>query len=454
MITVNKRFLQKKFLIFFIPALLLVVLVVAAAPGAIHREHLYRSALESLQAGDWDAAESALEEIPSYRDSSDLLQHEIPYLRAGRLMEAAAVGETSTLTDGDYTVDASDAETSVSMQLYGYAAEAYDGLGDYKDSASLAAQCRTEIENEAQRLKKEAEEKILRQNQMSYQQAEELMLSGSYSQAMAAFQELGSFSDSEEKALECKYRKAVSIFHFLSSYDVSRIYASISMEPEQASIFSLPSSEALRLGSSCIDELRISCGGDRTDIRLKDEPDSQLVPLKDALAELFVSLGNYSDSASYPDKINEVTDYTRDFFMLCSVGDLSGAKNWLISYQGLFPDRERWLDLLEMYLPYCGNWAVYLGDAHLLPYTLGQNFAAMSISSRVILTKEEVWLRISFGEGNAYQFDLPSNYGETLFINPDLDSGIYMAALNNSHFVYMRYNSNWELLSSCDFIRS
>ena len=176
--------------------------------------------------------------------------------------------------------------------------------------------------------------------------------------------------------------------------------------------------------------------------------------MKDALSELFVSLGNYSDSASYPDKINEVTDYTRDFFMLCSVGDLSGAKNWLISYQGLFPDRERWLDLLEMYLPYCGNWAVYLGDAHLLPYTLGQNFAAMSISSRVILTKEEVWLRISFGEGNAYQFDLPSNYGETLFINPDLDSGIYMAALNNSHFVYMRYNSNWELLSSCDFIRS
>ena len=65
MITVNKRFLQKKFLIFFIPALLLVVLVVAAAPGAIHREHLYRSALESLQAGDWDAAESALEEISS-----------------------------------------------------------------------------------------------------------------------------------------------------------------------------------------------------------------------------------------------------------------------------------------------------------------------------------------------------------------------------------------------------
>ncbi|MBQ9663972.1 MAG: hypothetical protein IJV40_12555 [Oscillospiraceae bacterium] len=452
--SMKKGFFQKKHLIFIIPVLLLLVLIVAAAPGAIYREHRYRSGVNLLRSGDWDAAETLFQEIPSYRDSAVLLEQEIPYLRAGRLMEAAEAGEEASLESAGHSVSELDDHTTAAMVLYEEAAERFEALGEYKDSVSLADACRSGIDRETERLKKEAEEEALRQNQTAYQNAKQLLESGAYSEAMSAFQDLGSFSDSREKALECKYRKAVSIFHFLSSYDVSRIYAGISMDPEQTSIFSLPSAEALRLGSGCVDELRAACGSDQTDIRLNDEPDAQLVPLKDALTEMFRSLGDYADSADYPDRIIEDTDYTRDFFMLCSAGDLNAARNWLNSFEGVFPDRQRWSDLLEMYLPYCGNWVVYLGDAHLLPYTVGQDFAAMSVSSRVILTKDEVWLRLSFGDGNTYNFDLPSNFGETLFINTDLDSGIYMAALNNGHFVYMRYNSNWDLLSSCDFIRS
>ena len=450
----KKGFFQKKHLIFIIPLLLLLILILAAAPGAIFREHRYRSGISLMRSGDWDAAEEVFREIPSYRDSSVFLQKEIPYLRATRLMEAAAAADETVLADSGYGLSDLNADTTVSMLLYRSAEEAYTALGDYKDSASLASECRSGIERETQRLQKEAEEEQLRQDKAAYQKAVGLLDSGAYSEALSLFHNLESFSDSREKAQECMYRKAVSIFHFLSSYDVSRIYASISMDVGQTSIFSLPSSEALRLGSGCVDELRAACGSDLTDIRLSDEPDSQLVPLKDALTEMFRSLGDYSDSAAYPERIREETDYTRDFFMLCSAGDLNAARSWLNSYKGVFPDRDRWSDLLEMYLPYCGNWAVYLGDAHLLPYTIGQDFAAMSVSSRIILTKEEVWLRLSFGDGNAYNFDLPSKFGDTLFINTDLDNGIYMAALNNGHFVYMRYNSNWDLLSSCDFIRS
>ena len=167
---------------------------------------------------------------------------------------------------------------------------------------------------------------------------------------------------------------------------------------------------------------------------------------------MFESLGDYADCVSYPERIAEQTDYTRDFFMLCSTGDLYAAREWLNSYAGDFPDRERWAGLLELYLPYCGEWDLYSGDSGLLAFTIGQNFTALSATTRVLLTRDSVLLRLSFGDGREYNIDLPSELGETLFINSDLDDGYYMAALNNRHFVYHRYNSKWDALSSCDFI--
>ena len=451
-ILVKKRLLNKKYLIFIIPAILLLILIIAAAPGAIYREHLYRNAMNSLRSGDLAAAQSVLEDIPMYRDSDTILNAEIPYIKANNLKEAAENNDETMLAEAGYSLSDINDETTGRMLLYLAAQEAYKALDSYKDSAALSEECREGYESEVRKLKDEAAAEVLRQNQETYDHALAILEDYAYGEAISVFRSLDGFSDSEAMITECRYRKAVSIFHFLSAYDVSKIFASISTEPETSSIFSLPAAEALRLGSACVDELRACCGKDQTDIRLEDTPTGQLIPLKEALLDLFLSLGDYADSASFPEQIEEATDYTRDFFMLCSTGDLYAADSWLASYDGIFPDREKWADLLNLYLPYCGYWELYLGDSSLLAYTLYQDFISNSVSTRVILTKDAAVLRLSFGEGMAYNVDLPCELGDTMFINSDIDSGYYMGALNNGHFVYMRYSRDWDaLLSSCDY---
>ena len=451
-----KKLPQRKVLIFIIPAVLLMLLLIAAAPGAIYREQHYRKAMNALRSGDLTTAGKLFSDIPKYRDSETVLNCEIPYIQAVNLMDAAAAGDQNMLEEAGFSSADVNDETTVPMLLYRSAKEAFSSLGDYKDSASRADECQEGIDREVRMLREQAEEELRQQNQEAYDHAAKLLENTSYSKALAAFEALGDFADSETMAVECRYRKAVSLFAFLSRYDVSRIFTSISMVPEGISVFSLPTSEALRLGSSFVDELRVANGRDKIDIRLEDEPAGNLTPLKDALTEMFNALGDYSDSASYPARIEDATDYTRDFFMLCSTGELQAAQSWLYEYEGEFRDREKWDELLDLYLPYCGSWALYSGDPGLLSYTLGQNFEALSATTRVILNKDSVILRLSFGDDQEYTIDLPSEFGETMFVNSELYYGIYMAGLNsnNGHFVYHRYDDNWNPLSSCEFVRS
>lgn len=437
---IKKLFTSRHF-IFLIPIILLFVLLLAAAPGALSREYRYRDAVKAMDAGDYDTAESIFVLLPSYRDSDTLAYSEIPYLRAKALMDAAEVGDLSALADAGYSEEELDERTTASSLLYSAAADAFDALGNYKDSAELAEGCRSSFENEQRKLL-----------QIDYDAANALLAQKKYCEASLRFQDLGKYSDSEKMVLECLYQKAVALFHFLSSYDVSRISAHISTDPYEVSIFSIPKEEALRLGSGCIDELRAACGNDPSDIRLEDDTPEELQSLKDALTELFRSLGDYADSASYPDRISEETDYTREFFMLCGTGDLNGALDWLNSYEGDFPEKEKWEDLISLYLPFCRSWSLYLGDSTLVPYSIGQSFSCMSVSSRVLLSAKNAVLRLSFGSGNKFTFDLSAEPGETSFRNTEPDSGIYVAYINNAgHLGYERYDSDWKSLSACEY---
>lgn len=443
-----KKQQRKKRYLWLLPAVFLLALLIAAVPGALHREQRYREATRLLESGDLEAAEQAFLDLSSYRDSRELQEKQIPYLKACALLEGARTADASMLSEAGHSPDDVKPDLTVSMLLYQAASEAFASLDGYRDSDTLYKDCLSGIEAEKQRLSEEA----LQATQEEYDAALALLDGGCYSDARSRFIALSDFSNSADMAVECVYRKAVSIFQFLCRYDVSRIYASISTDPKQNTIFSLPSSEALRLGSGCVDDLRAACGEDPTDIRLEDSPGDNLKSLRDALIEMFQSLSDYSDAKDYPAKIEDETDYTRDFFMLCSTGDLPAAQTWLTQYEGAFPERDQWQSLLSLYLPYCGHWILYLGDETLLPYTLEQSFPCMSVSSRVILNRDSVVLRIGFGEGDTLTLDLPSEFGEAFFYRDDLESGIYMAALNNGHFVYMRYDSNWQLISSSDYI--
>ncbi len=435
----KKRFPYKAVAL-LLPLVLLVTLLVATIPGALRRERIYQNAVSALHAGNLRRAEELLGSLPSYRNSDDLLNYEIPYQRALLLLKDAEIERVSTDSIDPSFLFSEDAVIPRSIVLYQTAADAFSQLSGYQDCEERIEYCNSAID-----------EIILEQKWEVYNEASDLLENLHYVEAKTIFLSLSDYSDSEAMALESSYRKAVSLFRFLQIYDVSRIYAYFSDELSEPSILSLSSEEALRLGSGCITELRSACGEDPTDIRLEDRPSEQLVPFKDALLELFASLGDYKDSAGYPDKIEEETDYTREFFMLCSTGDLHAASRWLQNYPGDFPERNTWKSYLDLYLPYCADWTLYLGDSKLIPFSVGQNFSCTDVSSRVLLDGKTAVLRLSFGEGHSLTYDLPSELGETLFINTDSGQYGFMAAITNSdHFAYMCY-SEGKLISSCEY---
>ena len=428
-------------LVLLVPVLFLGILLAGAIPRALERERRYQEASALLEAGSLDEAEDLFAELPTYRDSDTLAEKEIPYIRASRLLAAAEEGDAGQLSlIGKGQADLSE-DCSAPMLFYEAAAEAFEAIGDYKDSADIAARCREEVDGQYTKLK-----------QGQYDDAAASLADLHYSAAAEAFRRLGAFSDSKSMIQECRYQKALSLFHFLSSYDVSRIRANITMEPGAVTVFTMPKDEALRLGSGCIAELQAACGKDSVDVRLEEKPAEDLPLFKDALAEFFGTLGSYKDSSSYPDRIAEETDYTREFYMLCSTGDLVGAAEWLVSYQGDFPERQEWLELLKLYLPYCQTWDLFLGDSSLLPFTVGQSFQCNSVSSRVLLTRDIAVIRLSFGRESAFTLDLAAVAGDVLFLNRELDSGNYVATINHvGHLIFTRYDGDFNSMSSCEY---
>ena len=183
-----KKLLQKKYLIFIIPAILLLVLLIAAVPGAVYREHHYRSALNALHEGDLSAAQELLSDIPLYRDSETILNREILYIEADRLMNAAESGDISMLETAGYSAEDLSEDTTVAMLLYRAAGEAFNALGDYKDSPSRAEECQAGVDREVRMLHDQAEEALRLQHQETYDRAFALLESGAYSEAHSAFE--------------------------------------------------------------------------------------------------------------------------------------------------------------------------------------------------------------------------------------------------------------------------
>ena len=438
----RKRKKRLRLALLMLPVVALAVLILAAAPRALSRERSYREAVSLLNAGNLDAAEEAFSQLETYRDTDEILALRIPYLRAKTVMQAAREADITKLKLAGLTrADLNDSNTT-SMLLYEAAARSFDSLGDYADCAALSKACREEIHLEELRLL-----------QADYDAACELLADSQYSAAAAAFDALDGFSDSVSMIIECKYQKALSLFRFIQNYEITKIKASFTMVPGETTVFSLPKEEALRLGNKTVEDLQACCGGDLVDVRLEDKAHENLLPLKDVLTALFLSLGDYKDSAEYPAKIEEETDYTRDFYMLCQAGDLYGAQEWLKAYTGEFPDRAKYEHYFDLYLKYCNSWKLKLGDSTLLPFTIGQTFSCENFSSRVILKDDGAVLRLSFGNSGSLTVDLVSSLDETIFVTKDNNNTVYMGAITNTgQFAYMHYNMDAILLSSCEYV--
>lgn len=291
------------------------------------------------------------------------------------------------------------------------------------------------------------------QREADYAQAVALLEAGSYSASRATFLKLDSFKASEQLAQEAVYRKAVALYDFIKQYDERDIYALLSMEPGGANRFSLSTEKALALGSTVVDELRVTCGKDIVDVTMADTPSAGLKPLASCAKELLALLGDYKDSASYLSSLQDLTDYTKDFYMLCKAGDIYGAYDWLQNYAGEFAGREHWLQLLDLYKPFCSNWGLYAGDITLMPLTVGHQFPCTRFNSRVMISGDYATLRLLIREGESeYNVDLTADTGSTSF-SCAVGNAYYGAAINNvDHMAYMKF-ADGQMVSSCEYMR-
>ena len=157
------------------------------------------------------------------------------------------------------------------------------------------------------------------------------------------------------------------------------------------------------------------------------------------------------DTAELLQAIGDATDHAREFFTLCENGDIFGAYEWLQQYSGSFENREAWMSDLELYLPYCADWALYLGDATVIPLTVGYDGRCTSFRARVRLQNGVATLRLT-DIANDYSVELHADQGSDRFTNDD--NGHCLVALNNAgHFTYLKYNAKGELASSCEYER-
>ena len=425
-----------------LPLLILAIGLYMTVPAQLERQRGYEAAQRQLALGQYDEAAASFRALGDYKDSALLAEKRVPYLRALDLMHRAEENDAASLLLIGRSRSELDEETTPAMLLYGAAAELLRSLGDYEDSAALAEQCETNIWEAGESLRLEA-----------YEQAEALLEEGRYSAARAAFLAMGGFADSEEQAVEAVYRKAMGLFALMERYDVRGVFAQISLEPGGTSRFSLSEEKALRLGSRCVADFRAACGEDLSDVTLSDTPAEGLLPYADCVKALLESLEGYGESAEALERIEEITDYTKEFTMLCEAGDLQGALSWLESYEGDFADREGWEETLRAYLPFCDRWSLYQGDATLLPLTVGVNETCSAFRARVLIRDGEAVLRLTAEDPGDCLVDLRAELGSTDFRRED--EALYLAAISGAdRFAYMKYGGSGKLLSSCEYRRS
>lgn len=428
-----------------LPALLVLALLLVTVPPRLASLRAYMDAADLLEAGEYEEAAEAFTALGSYRDSAEQAQMNVPYQRGKKIFALAGEGEKSSLAFiGKRLEDIPTEEygdNATAALLYQAAIEVFESLGDYKDCPQYVFQCQEAIDGfRQQKLKQE------------YGVAEALLDAGNYLQAREAFLALGDFEDSADMATEALYRKGVALVEFTGQVKVRYLYAQFSSDPDVPDTFYITEDRAVEIGSEAIGQLRAACGRDLVDVRVEEPPEGCLTML-DSLQELFRSFGDYKDSAGYVDDLELAKDFTRPFFLLCEEGDVYGAYDWLQAYEEEFPDRERWLELLEAYKPFCGDWTFNTGDPTLIPLTVGQEGSAARVSTGVVVSLDSITLRISAEDGS-YTVEMTAAPGEQTFRNEGDGSRWYYLNLTLAdRFAYMKYSSEG-MAGSCDYNRS
>ena len=267
--------------------------------------------------------------------------------------------------------------------------------------------------------------------EVAYAYAEQYLAENAFDDAESLFTALGDYRDSAARAEDVRsareeFRKAAAYAHaeaLLTARDFDAAIAAFTA-----------------LGDYCDSAAKAEEAIEAQKAAAYAEAEARLAAMDYAGAiAAFTALGDYRDSADRLSKLEVMTDYTRDFYMLLEAGDIYSAYDWLEVYQGDFPGRDHWLQLLNLYKPFCDDWVLFAGDPTLIPLTTGHAFECMRFNSRVIINGDQATLRFRIPVGETeVVLDL---YAETGNLNFGYDTNyFYLAAVSHiDHMAYMKY---------------
>ena len=326
--------------------------------------------------------------------------------------------------------------------LYLSAAEAFEALGDYRDSESRASQCR---------------EKLVLRNESAlkedYAAAQALLESGHYSEARAAFLALGDYEDSADQAAEAVYQKGLALFLFADSHPLRGVTASLSMDAETESLVALPREQLLALGSAGMEELAACFGADPVRFLSAGEEGAPKAAIEDAAAEMLRSLGDYRNSAEMAAMLPEMVDRSEEFYALLAAGDLDGARDWLNAWNRPFEDRELWLQRLDSAAALAGDWQLKMGDPS-LPAAVGGSYEkCYSLRCLVLLDRDgSATLRLLLHEGDQQGPEMYADPDSFMFLrHTDYES--FVAQLSNSGSLSLIKLQNGEITGGVEYVR-
>ena len=278
----------------------------AESPVAKVQDDLTEQALALLDAGDYRGAVAAFHALGVEGGRFSPSQKQDAYRFASVLQERAEANDAEALVlIGRSATELSD-EESPAVVLYLAAEERFIALGSYSDSADRAAQCREALD---------ARETL--QLQMLYDNAQTMLERREYTAARALFLSLGDYSDSADQARECLYRRALDLYRFAEDNDIASLCAAL--PDDSGGRFVLSRERALALGAGELERLADACGADGAKISIGTEPEADMLPLDQALAQIFRSLGDYRDSAALAEQVLDFADGAEIFFSLCAI---------------------------------------------------------------------------------------------------------------------------------------
>ena len=112
------------------------------APDMVDSISDYQKALKLLDEHKYDDALELFRELDDFHDSETYVDAGVEYHKACYIRDCAETGEAEGLAWTAYAQNAYDAPERMCCDLYLAAAEIFEALGDYRDSADLAGECR------------------------------------------------------------------------------------------------------------------------------------------------------------------------------------------------------------------------------------------------------------------------------------------------------------------------